>query len=161
MALEIVWKLLKEMDGLGMTINPWGILGTMYNESGFDPCALGLNPRRLAYRKGLLTPRRATRSHTARKILFAIHSSELKKHFKTSGYDLGLCQILSRFHRETSFADMLSVDTGIRICVLEMQARSRLHKTRVPWRYWRGSETPWYHKKINRWIRIMRKGNKP
>ena len=159
MALEIVWKLLNEMEGLGVTVNPWGVLGTMYNESGFDPCALGIGPRKLAYRMSLLTPRRATKSHTAEETLSAIRDPKLKRHFKNSGYDLGLCQVLSRFHRETPLADMLSVDTGIRICVLEMQARIRHHKTRVPWRYWRGSETPWYHRKINRWVRIM-KGNK-
>lgn len=155
---SIAWRVVQEMAATGLddTVSPWGVLGTIYNESGFDPCALGLYPRKWAYEEGLLERRRKTRSHSRAEVLDVVHDPSATKQFKSSGFDLGLCQVLSRFYRETDLEEMLTVKGGLRICILEMQARARRHKTETPWTFWKGTETGWYEAKINRWVRIMK-----
>lgn len=156
-ALQIAYTLIVEMVSVGVSkkISPWGILGTMYNESGFDSCALGLFPRKWAYEEGLLVRRKTGISHSLKEILTVIRSKKARKKYTKTGFDLGLCQVLSRFHPKQE-ESQLSLEGGVRICVLEMHYRSRLNKTPVPWRYWPGPETPWYHKKIDRWVRLMK-----
>lgn len=160
-SIQIAWKLLEEMTAVGLThISPWGIIGTMYNESRFDPCALGINPRKTAYKAGYLEPKKQGISHSKKDILAAIQKPEMKSIYAFSGYDLGFCQVLTRFYPHTSFDYIMTVAGGTRICALEMHARARANKTKRPWLFWRGTKsTAWYGAKISRWVHEM-KGRK-
>lgn len=152
----IAYHIVSNMQSIGADhISPWGVLATAYNESGFDACALGLGPRRWAYRKGLLKPRKRFVSHSSDEVLRVVKSPEARRQFAASGFDLGLCQVLTRFYRDEDEAEMLTIAGSTRICVLEMKARADRNKTAAPWLYWRGSATPWYHGKIRRWAKRM------
>lgn len=153
---EIAYRTVADIRSVALKgVSPWGIVSTMYNESGFDACALGVGPRSWAYREGLLTPRRTHISHTREEVLGVVSSKQAKKRFSKSGFDLGLCQVLTRFYRETTKEKMLTVAGGTRVCVLEMQARARRYGTDTPWLFWRGSSVDWYRAKIKRWARLM------
>lgn len=148
------------------SVSPWGIIATAYNESGLDACALGLFPRRWGYKKGLLVRRRdpntnvKMRSHTREEVLAFISTPQAKRRYSESGFDLGFCQVLSRFYRGQE-EDALTTDKGMRMCVLEMQARSQKNKTTIPWLFWKGvSETNWYRDKIRRWAKMMGASNR-
>jgi hypothetical protein len=151
----IAYHLVNNLKSVGIeNVSPWGIVATAYNESKLDACALGIGPRKWAYRKGLLQPRRTTISHTRDEVLRIVRDRKARARYALTGFDLGLCQVLSRFYPDQD-AEMLSISGGMRICVLEMQARARQYKTSAPWLFWRGSRTAWYRKKIRRWARIM------
>jgi hypothetical protein len=154
MSIEIAYGIVSNMQSIGIDVSPWGVLGTMYNESKFDACALGIGPRSWAYREGLLQPRKRFVSHTWSEVLQVVQSQRARQRFALTGFDLGLCQVLTRFypHQEK---EMLTLTGGVRICVLEMQTRAQRHRTRTPWLYWRGSETGWYRSKVRRWARLM------
>lgn len=153
-AILIATAIVENIDSIGANISPWGILGTMYNESGFDHCAIGKHPRQYGQSLGLLPKKRRTISMCRDDVLKFIKHPKAKKRFKKTGYDLGLCQILSRFYPgETE--SILSVDAGVRICVLEMASRAKMYDTTTPWLYWRGSKTKWYRAKVRRWARVM------
>lgn len=142
-------------------ISPWGILATAYNESNFDACALGLHPRKWGYKQRLLKRRRdpltnvLMRSHPSKDVLDFIGKRSVRKKYKKSGFDLGLCQILSRFYRGKE-KEALKIDTGVKMCVEEMKKRSIRNNTKKPWLYWRGS-TPHqkYRYKVRRWAKLM------
>jgi hypothetical protein len=142
-------------------ISTWGIIATAYNESGFDACALGIYPRKWGYKTGLLKRSRDNntnvliRSHSRAEVLNFINSKRAKKKYRFSGFDLGPCQILSRFYRGQE-SSALTIDKGMRMCVVEMNERARRNKTTKPWLYWKGIlPVRWYGNKIRRWARIM------
>jgi hypothetical protein len=152
----IAYQLVSNMKSLNADgISPWGILATAYNESGFDACALGSGPRKWAYRKHILKPRKRFVSHTREEVLRVVKSPEARRQFATSGFDLGLCQVLTRFYRDEDEEEMLTIAGSVRICVLEMKARADSKRTTTPWLYWRGSATVWYRNKVRRWARSM------
>lgn len=155
-SLQIAEQIMLNVKSLGVDFDPWGVAGTMFNESRFDPCAFGKHPRNKALELGLLKKERRGFSHARVNVLRAIADPRMKRRFKTSGYDLGLCQILTRFYRD-EVVEMTTIEDGVRICVLEMQARARRNKTKTPWLYWRGSKTPWYLSKVNRWVKQMKR----
>jgi hypothetical protein len=155
-SLSIAEAVVTNMKSLAVDFDPWGVVGTMFNESRFDPCALGKYPRAAATEFGLIKPKRRGNSYKRETVLRAIVDPRMKKRFKASGYDLGPCQILTRFYPGEA-ANMMTVNAGIRICVLEMQSRAKNNKTKTPWLYWRGSKTPWYFAKIRRWVKVMKK----
>ena len=151
----IAYQLVSNMQSLGADFSPWGVASTMYNESRFDACALGLGPRSWAYQKGLLRKPRTHISHASEDVLRVVGSEQARRRFALSGFDLGLCQVLSRFYRDETAETMISLVGSVRICVLEMKARADHYKTSTPWLYWRGSATRWYHGKIRRWAKRM------
>jgi hypothetical protein len=140
---------------LGLDVSVWGIIATAYNESGLDPCALGLYPRKWAYAKKLLRSRKETCSHTKSEVLSFINNPVAKRKYRKSGFDLGICQVLSRFYRGRE-SEMLDATDGIRMCIIEMQHRARRNKTNKPWLYWKGTNRKnWYRNKIRRWAKMM------
>ena len=141
----------------GYDINPWGLAGTMANESGFDYCALGLNPRKWAVNYGLLEEKKMSISYKRSEILNVINDDHAKDVFAHSGFDLGLCQMLTKYYLSEyeKPEDLLTVYKGIDICINKMNEKAYKYDTRRPWRWWRGSETDWYDKKITKWARRM------
>lgn len=156
-AARIAYRVVSEAQSLGVEFDLWGVVGTMANESGFDRCAFGLKPRQWAVSKGLLNAKGQTISYSELELLPAIRHPDMVKAFAASGFDLGLCQVLSKFYLGEE-VDMLR--DGIRICLLEMQNRARMFGTTEPWEYWRGEKTAWYKAKIEKWVRRMKGGNK-
>ena len=154
-SIAIAYHLVDNLKSVGLEdVSPWGIVATAYNESSLDACALGIGPRKWAYREGILHPRRTTISHTRDEVLRIVTNRKARARYALTGFDLGLCQVLSRFYPDQD-AEMLSISGGMRICVLEMQARAHRHRTASPWMFWPGSKTAWYRKKIQRWARLM------
>lgn len=150
LAIRIAYKVLSEKP----SFSPWGVVGTMYNESRFDTCALGLHPRKWAYQNGILKRRKLSISHSFEDILNVVTDKEADSEYSVSGFDLGLCQILSRFYPNQERA-LLSIVEGVGICVGEMENRATRHKTKTPWLYWRGHAVEWYRAKIKRWAKRM------
>jgi hypothetical protein len=138
------------MRSLGATFTPWGVLGVMANESGFDRCAIGRHPRKWAYENGLLERRKTTISDTEKNVVNLIESESARNQFSNTGFDLGLCQVLSKFYDGNS-SELLTISPGVRICIVEMISRSAT----IPWLYWRGSATEWYRDKVRNWARAM------
>lgn len=130
-------------------INPWGLLGTIANESAFDPCALGLYPRKWAYSQGLIKRYNRGISHTKEEVLAVIESEEAKREFRKTGFDLGLCQILTKFYSGPP-EDLLTVKKGLEICADEMKSRSLSRRTEKPWEFWHGHQSKKYGLKIMR-----------
>lgn len=134
-------------------LNPWGVAGTIANESRFDPCALGKHPRIWGVTNNILKKSKNL-SYSKKDVLRVIKNEKANVVFKKSGFDLGLCQVLSRFYQGDP-EDMLGIDTGILICLEEMRNRAQYRKTDKPWLYWPGSKSPWYEAKIKRWAYKM------
>lgn len=154
-SVAIAYSVVSGMDSVGLEVSAWGIAATMYNESGFDPCALGIGPRSWAYEKGLLHRGRTHISHARENVVRTVNSDAARRRFSLTGFDLGLCQVLSRFYPGEDLEDMTTIAGSARICVLEMQARAQRHNTKTPWLYWRGTATNWYRDKLKRWGRLM------
>lgn len=156
MATSISYNIITSQQSIGLeNVSSWGIAATIYNESGFDACALGIHPRKWGYKNKLLNKKKSNITHTKIEVLNFIRNPKSQKKYMKSGFDLGYCQVLSRFYRGQE-EDMLSNAVGIRICVIEMQRRAQYNKTKMPWLYWKGTnKTYWYRNKIRRWARIM------
>jgi hypothetical protein len=156
LSVNIAYQIVSTQRSIRATnISPWGILSTMYNESGLDACALGVRPRQWAYSQGLLVKNKFTISHSREEILKFVGDPRAIKTYRKSGFDLGYCQILSRFYPGQE-SDMLDANNGIRMCVIEMQHRSKYNKTDRPWLYWKTfSPSSRYRQKIRRWAKIM------
>jgi len=154
LSVSIAYHVLLSMSEHGLDVSPYGVVATAYNESGLDACALGLYPRKWGYKEGILKPRKRTVSHTREEISEFKDNPIVKKQYRRTGIDLGICQILSRFYRDQT-DDMMTLGAGIGICVREMKSRSLGRKTNTPWLYWRGSETLWYREKIRKRVKLM------
>jgi len=136
-------------------LNPWGMAGTIFNESKFDRCALGAYPRKVAYEIGLLKRSKLTLSHKEEDVLRVVRSKEMAEYFKHSGFDLGATQLLSRFwDNPRDFETMISLQ-GIEFGAQVMMRRGRFYKTDRPWLYWPGKKSDWYDAKVKRWAKLL------
>jgi hypothetical protein len=140
------------------TINPWGVLGTMAKESSFDLCALGLHPRKAAYKmqasngKGVvLQPSKVSISHTYEEVVRAIHDKGMQKTFMV--FDLGALQVLDRFYGGKP--EFLLTWEGFYWQVKHMQERGYLRSTKSPWAYWPGQYSPKYDYEVVSYARHM------
>ena len=141
-------------------LNVWGWAGTLSNEGGFDICSLGTNPRRLAYRLGVLTPRRLTLSHTKDDVRRAITDPRMESRCRT--YDLGMAQTLDthyrrwlrRNHQQGDKTDLLEWK-GFYWQATYMHSLAVLHETDRPWMYWPGYRAPWKDKRVTRHARLL------
>jgi len=138
----------------GWTLNPWGLAGTIHNESKFDRCALGLYPRKKAYELGIIKKNRLTLSHTEEDVIAAVTDPRMQEYFKKSGFDMGVAQLLSRFYESPNdYENMLSLKGGTEEAARTMRDRARLYRTDRPWKYWPGHKADWYDDKVTRWAK--------
>ena len=138
----------------GWRLNPWGLAGTIMNESHFDRCALGLNPRKVAYEHKLLKRRKLTVSHTEKEVLSVVKSDLMQKAFRRTGFDLGTAQLLSRFYEHPhDYETMVTARGSTEAAAWFMRRYGVINKTKRPWLYWRGCATEWYDQKVTRWAR--------
>ena len=142
------------------TLNVWGWAGILSNEGGFDICSLGTNPRRLAYRLGVLTPRRLTLSHTKDDIRRAI--TDPKMEARCRSYDLGMAQTLDTHYRKYLRREGLEGDKrdllewkGFYWQAVYMHELAVLYNTDRPWLYWPGYRAEWKHEKVRRHARRL------
>ena len=135
-------------------INPWGLAGTIANESNFDRCAIGYHPRNWAVKNNVLRKKRRTISYSAAEVIAAYQSIASTRRWRDTGWDVGPCQMLSRFY-PGGVEDMFTLLPGIDICASEMRARSEMFGTKRGWRWWRGTETDWYDERITRHARRL------
>jgi hypothetical protein len=133
-------------------VNPWGLAGTIANESNFDRCAIGYHPRKWAVRKHMLKRKRRTISYSAEEIMAVYRSIAAKRRWRDTGWDAGPCQLLSKYY-PGDIEDMFTLTRGIDICAMEMHARQEMYRSNRGWRWWRGAETAWYDNKITRYAR--------
>ena len=140
-------------------LNPWGLAGTIWNESKFDRCAFGLWPRLRAYELKLLKRNKLTLSHKEEDVLAAIRDPRMQKQYacsKCTGFDLGLAQLLSRFYiNPTDYEHMLTLEGGTEEAARTMHIRSRWGNSKVPWAYWPGHYSEKYEGKVTRWGRML------
>ena len=135
-------------------INPWGLAGTIANESNFDRCAIGYHPRNWAVRKQMLKRKRRTISYSADEVIAAYRSIAAKRAWKNTGWDVGPCQMLSKYY-PGDIGDMFTLVPGVDICAMEMHARGEMYGTKRAWRWWRGAETGWYDSRITRFAHLL------
>lgn len=134
----------------------WGVAATIANESGFDSCALGLNPRKRAYQLGILKKQKQGISHTREDVIRVVTHPKMIRWFSATGVDIGAMQLLSRLWPENySIPDMLVMENAVDVGVAEMARRARVHASTQPWAYWRGRYTEWYRLKIIGRARIL------
>lgn len=135
-------------------VNPWGLAGTIANESNFDRCAIGYHPRKWAQKKQMLKKKRRTISYSADEVIAAYQSIAAKRAWRNTGWDVGPCQMLSKFY-PGDIEDMFTLVPGIDICAMEMHARGEMYRTKRAWRWWRGAETGWYDSRITHHARLI------
>lgn len=131
-------------------INPWGVIGVMFNESSFDMCALGKPVRSWGIENRFIKKKRTSISYTENEVLSIVNDRDAQNRFN-GRFDLGLCQILSKYHNGPT-KELLTVEPGISLCVEKMRERTTHYR---PWRFWPGKETDWYDDKIIKWARKM------
>jgi hypothetical protein len=140
----------------GWRLNPWGLAGTIANESRFDRCALGLNPRKSAYKMFVIKQRRRSISHSEKEVLDALKNPLLLRQFQNRGYDLGLAQILTRGIKGVPiYSRMLNAEYNIIDAANKMRIRGIMYKTDRPWMYWPGFSSKEYDGKVIRWARKL------
>lgn len=139
----------EEQSGEDFSLNPWGMMGTMLQESGLDSCATGKNPREAAYRLGLLKRPRFGLTHPKDDLIKALEHPKMKRLFSQSGYDLGLGQMLQMFYdRPNDIERIFNPVYAANQTAKEMVRRARRSKTDRPWLYWRGHKSPKYENKV-------------
>jgi hypothetical protein len=155
------WSIVEASESISdeeFTLIPWSLAAIYANESWFDRCAMGPGPREWAYkrhRRGLspsLKKKRNMLSHSEKQILSIITSKEAKRAFSFSGYDLGPCQLLTRFWEGNPF-DMMTVYYGSYICAREARKRCVRYKVAQPQLFWPGRKSRWYQSRVNQRLR--------
>jgi len=157
-AFEIVraaYEVSDRGDDPDFILNPWGLAGTIQNESGFDRCALGPHPRNSAYELGILKKKRRSISHTEAEILKVVTHPKMQALYARSGFDLGTAQLLSRFYEDPKdYKNMLSLRGSTVEAARSMRDRSRTCQTEFPdrpWRCWPGRDSERYDARVSRW----------
>ncbi len=157
-----IFRSAKSVSDESYKVNPWGMLGVIANESRFDRCALGTYPRKKAYSLGILERPKLCVSHTEEEILAAVNHPKMRKYFSQTGFDLGVGQVLSRFHNdEQSYDKQIEMVYGCDGVARELRnrafwKRTKKGPTKEPWLFWRGSRpTRWYADKIEKWARLF------
>jgi len=151
LATTVAWHVVKSADEASddrRTLNVWGWAGTLLNEGGMDLCTLGMNPRKAAYRLGILKKRKRSLSHTKDEVLEAIRHEKMKDLFST--YDLGMAQTLDIHYRKWlkwegkygSAEDLLEWK-GLYWQATYMHGLAINYDTDRPWLYWPGRRSPW------------------
>ncbi|MBN2802799.1 MAG: hypothetical protein JXR91_06880 [Deltaproteobacteria bacterium] len=130
-------------------VNVWGLAGTMSNESSFDRCAVGYHFRKWAIDKNLIQQRKRTISYGENELMNAMTSPRARGWFKTTGVDVGYCQLLTRFY-DGEIIDMMQESTGVDICAQQFRYRSEVLHTKRPWKWWRGFKAKWYDDRVTR-----------
>jgi hypothetical protein len=161
-AYTYAWEIVSASEAASTeqyTLIPWTLVALYANESVFDSCALGPAPRKWAYKKGLVKKRRIL-SHYKKDVIKIITDKNAKRAFGRSGFDLGPCQLLSRFYRGDP-QDMMSVKQGSLICAKEAVLRGRMHDIKQPQLLWpNGNPKSKRAQKYRRWVnaRLRRMG---
>lgn len=138
--------LLNGLDEFKLKINPWGVWGVIYNESRGNRCAIGPNPRKIAYKRKLIEQKN-WRLWTEEEVLKVMNHRRMKNR----PADLGIGQIvwkkLARIEengkiRIPTIKEMLSVKEGTRIVAYSMRQRIKYKYNkkykRMPWLFWPG-----------------------
>ena len=140
------WTRLVWTKAIKVKINPWGVWGVIYNESRGNRCAIGPNPRKIAYQKKLIGQKN-WRLWTEEEVLRVMSH----KRMKNRPADLGVGQVVwKKFARlkengvvrVPTIKEMLSVETGTRIVAYSMWQRTKYKLNRrwqhMPWLFWPG-----------------------
>lgn len=164
-------ELANEYSDDEFTMNPWGIAGTVANESGFDKCALGEWLREWAYEeKAMKKKRGGAISHSIKELRPWLFKPKVLASYQRTGFDCGPMQELWKCNEEgfcrsiywdrdtpsISFDKMFTMDIHFDWNVRELRRRARVNNTDRPWGTWRtGKYAKWYDKKVTRWARYM------
>lgn len=136
-------------------LNPWGLAGTVRNESQFDRCAIGPHPRNKAIEIGILKKQKRSISYSESDVLKAVKHPKMQALYARSGFDLGVAQLLSRFYRNPKdYENMVSLRGSAIEAAINMKSRSRTCDTQFPerpWRCWPGSDSERYDSKVTMW----------
>jgi len=156
--------LLDALDEFNVKVNPWGPWGVIYHESRGNRCAVGPNPRKVAYRKGLIEQKQYY-MWTEEEVLSVVNHRQWGKRVA----DLGLGQVVWRRYarikengrvRIPTAQEMLSVENGARVLAYGMLQRQHYKNARewkpMPWLFWPGSAPDWdYGMTISRIVKRM------
>lgn len=152
------WAFIIEKGSSLYKVNPWGIMGTIYNESKFDRCSLGKFPKLHAEKLGFLKKNKRFQSRNKEDILAYLNSKECKSYFHRDNIDLGAMQVLSMFI-DLPPEKQLTLDPGLLHQIAEMASREAYPGCKGrPWACWRGSHKDWYDAKVTRYARRMGAG---
>jgi len=145
-AFELVEAILDALAEFDVKINPWGVLGTVFNESRGNRCAIGPNPRKVAHARNLVN-RSDWRLWTEHDVLKVVKSPD----WNDRPADLGLGQVVWRRFarieedgkvRIPTVEEMLSLKDGARIVAYAMKQRMKYKHNRrwrnLPWYFWPG-----------------------
>jgi hypothetical protein len=128
----------KLRNGKKVQVSKQEAIGVMINESRFDRCAVGPNPRRFAYNKGILKRKNWHISHSLDE-LEKVFNHPLFRYRKA---DLGGGQIVVNVGKLTweEIQNYLSVVPGVQIVFDEMRRRGEMYSTKTPSDRWPGSQ---------------------
>ncbi len=135
-------------DAGDFELNVWLFAATSAHESGFDRCALGLKPRKYAYRKGIIKYNKVHISHTRSEILNFCATIKGTGWFAKSGIDIGPFQELTAMHPR-QLVKMMTIEPAVYWAAQRMRRIANRHNTERPWRWWRGPELAWYDGRVS------------
>jgi len=142
------------LDDNPYMLNYWGVAGTVYNESGFDECTLGLKVREYGVKGGYLKKKRMAVSYSQEEVLSLIRTRHARRAFRQTGFDLGPLQVLDKYlSNKLTLKDMLTLEKSIYAQAKNMKERGVWYKIDRPWLAWPNSrikENSWYDKKVVR-----------
>jgi len=163
LSMTIAWHVVRsawEASDDRFELSPWLWAGLISTESGFDLCTLGLNPRRAAYRLGVLKPRKRTISHTREEVIRAINDPKLSSLFPR--FDLGMGQTLDshyraylRFENKEGKSEDLIEWSGFYWQATYLHGLAVRHQTKRPWAFWPGYRAAWKDAKVTRYARAL------
>jgi hypothetical protein len=151
------WSIVEASESVSdeqFTLIPWSLVAIYSNESVFDRCAMGPGPRGWAYKRRIVRKNRGMLSHSEKQVLKIINGMTKARVFRKTGYDIGPCQLLSRFYKGNSL-DMMTVYKGSYICAREARERCVRYKVAQPQLFWPGRKSKWYQSRVNQRVRRM------
>ncbi len=147
-ATRMARALVEALHEAKVNINPWGVWGTIYNESEGNRCAVGPNPRKVAYARRLIKSKN-WRLWTEEDVLNVVNN----KRWGKRPADLGLGQVVWRRYsrieekgitRIPTAKEMLSIETGVRVVAHAMKSRMTWKWSKswrkMPWLFWPGTK---------------------
>ena len=95
----------------------------------------------------MITKRTRSISYAEYDLLSALRNPRSSGWLKTTGVDVGYCQLLTRFY-DGDISDMMDQSKGVDICAQQFKYRSKVLHTKRPWKWWRGFKAKWYDQKV-------------
>lgn len=163
-------NMLEAMKEYDLHVSPWGIWGVIFKESRGNRCAVGPNPRHLAYANEFIE-KKDYRMWTEDEVLDVMSHKTWEHSLADLGYGQVVWRAFARIQdqdgtvRVPTASEMISEDAGMRVAVFAMKQRTLYPQDKKtekrPWLFWPGRNAYFsYEMSIQRIVQRMGKSSK-